>query len=148
LNFKNKNFGALSSQELYGLLRLRAEVFVVEQKCAYLDPDGVDVSSHHLWVTGHHDLTVAYARIIPPGVKYAEASIGRVVVARDQRGQGLAKELMQQAIELSRKLHPQSKGIRISAQSYLEKFYKSLGFVTVSEPYLEDDIPHIEMLLR
>ncbi len=137
-------FANLSTRELYGILALRQRVFVVEQTCPYLDADGRDPTCWH-GMGATDDLTlVASARIVPPGLVYAEPSIGRVVTAPSARGHGVGRELMLEAIDQTKRLYP-GQGIRIGAQRYLEKFYTSLGFVTVGEPYDEDAIVHVEM---
>ncbi|RYG48604.1 MAG: GNAT family N-acetyltransferase [Chitinophagaceae bacterium] len=145
MNWQLKSFEDLSNKELYQILQLRAEVFVVEQNCPYQDVDGKDAQATHLWATDANGTLMAYCRLLPSGVSYAEPSIGRVANALVARGKGLGREMMERAI-----LHISQKwaepAIRISAQCYLEKFYTSLGFATTSEPYLEDDIPHINML--
>ncbi|MGZ4099939.1 MAG: GNAT family N-acetyltransferase [Bacteroidia bacterium] len=143
MNFKLKSFTELSAKELYNILQLRNEVFIVEQNCAYQDLDGLDQDALHLM--GYTDSgIISYARILKPGVCYHEAAIGRVVVSADQRGNKHGHDLMQQAIkECCRAFNTGT--IIISAQQYLEKFYSSLGFVTESEMYLEDNIPHIKM---
>lgn len=146
LNWQWCVFPELTPDILYAILKLRQEVFVVEQNCVYLDIDDVDQLCWH--IVGFTDIegeVTAYTRVVPPGVKYAEASIGRVVTSPRARGTGVGRELMEQSIRAVGLLYPDT-GIRISAQQYLEKFYSSLGFVTVSDMYLEDDIPHIEML--
>jgi ElaA protein len=137
-------FGALSTLELYELLQLRSEVFVVEQACVFQDMDGADTEAMHL--LGMQDgRLVAYARCFAPGVKFAEASIGRVVTHASARGGGTGHLLMKQAVEkLQQHWGPQA--IRIGAQARLEKFYNQHGFVQDGEPYIEDGIPHIEML--
>jgi ElaA protein len=135
-------FNDLTAAQLYKLLALRQRVFVVEQNCAYLDADGVDPASRHLWAETDRDGTVqAYARIVPAGIKFAEVSIGRVITAPEARGTGLGRELMERAIAAC-----PAGPIRIGAQAHLEKFYTELGFTRASEPYDEDGIPHIEML--
>ncbi len=141
-----KTFNELTVAELYRILQLRSEVFVVEQNCVYLDPDGKDLSCYHLcaWL---HDQLVAYCRIVPPGVSYEEASIGRVLTHPAHRKDGYGKLLMQNAIKKTYALYNGST-IKIGAQQYLVQFYGDLGFEAVSEPYLEDDIPHVLMLHR
>jgi ElaA protein len=140
-----KKFEALTVHELYCILRLRSEVFVVEQNCVYLDLDGKDEASHHLCGWLHNEL-VAYCRILPPGLSYpGESSIGRVVTHPAHRKDGYGKILMQKAISKTYSLF-NDKDIKIGAQEYLEKFYTQLGFQTVSPVYLEDNIPHITML--
>ena len=138
-------FGALGVDALYALMRLRQEVFGVEQKCAYRDADGVDPVCWHLlgWSSGRQ--LQASLRIVPPGRKYADASIGRVVTALEVRGSGLGHELVAKGMLRARQLYPGTR-IRISAQAHLQRFYERFGFAAVSEPYLEDGVPHIEML--
>lgn len=141
--FKLKTFDQLSNHQLYSMMQLRSEVFVVEQNCAYQDLDGKDESSLHLLGIDNDEL-VAYARILPPGISYKEAAIGRVVVSPRYRGKKYGVDLMKQAIQdCSNMLRANE--IVISAQQYLEKFYNDLGFATESEMYLEDNIPHIKM---
>lgn len=141
-------FDALSLRELQYILMARQQVFGLEQNCVYQDIDGCDETSHHLaaW-SPREQMPMAYARLVDPGVKYAEPSIGRVVTTAAARGTGLGRELMRRAIAETRGLFP-GQGIRISAQSRLEKFYATFGFDVVGESYLEDGIPHTEMLLR
>ena len=144
INWTIKPFAELSPFELYALLRLRSEVFVVEQQCIFLDMDDKDQVCHHL--LGHigEDLAVS-VRIVPPGISYAEPSIGRVVSSPKFRRTGLGRILMQRAIEATEALYGRTP-IKIGAQQYLERFYGEMGFVTCSEMYLEDDIPHVKML--
>ena len=141
-------FDSLSLTELYTLMRLRQEVFVVEQNCVYLDADGYDQKAWHLLGWDGEQQLVAYLRLFAPGVKYKDfpedASIGRVCTAASVRGTGLGRELMVRGIAEAERLWPGC-AIRISAQVYLLKFYGSLGFVVASEPYDEDGIPHVEM---
>ena len=144
LSWVCKSFPELTNNELYDLLRLRSEVFVVEQQCIFLDMDYKDQQSWHL-IGYDKNENAAYARLLPPGLAFAEMSIGRVVTSPRARRNGLGRELMLQAISDCRILfgtHP----IRIGAQLYLKKFYSSLGFETCSDIYLEDGIEHIEML--
>lgn len=147
ITFECKHFGALTSCELYAMLALRSRVFVVEQRCVYLDPDGLDLDAHHLF--GYRDASrttlVCGVRILKPGVAYEDASIGRVVTAPAHRGAGIGRLLMHRAIEECARLHAGA-AIRIGAQQYLERFYAGLEFVTVSEPYDEDGIAHVTML--
>ena len=130
---------------LHRVLRARQEVFVVEQACAYLDADSADESSWHLaaWAPGQH--LMAYARLVDPGVKYPEASIGRVITTTVARGTGLGRALLRRALAECERAWP-GQPLRISAQSHLVAFYGEAGFVVVGEPYLEDGIPHTEML--
>ena len=141
-------FDKLSLNELYTILRVRQMVFVVEQACPYLDADGDDESAWHLlgWVEqGEMKTLAAYARIFPPGIKYAEASIGRVVTHPSMRRKKMGEALMAEALRRIETLAPGA-DVRIGAQMYLEKFYEKSGFRRVSEPYDEDGIIHIEML--
>ncbi len=143
LLWKIKRFDELSTTELYNLLQLRSEVFVVEQNCVYLDIDGKDAKAIHL-LGEKEGKVLAYARIFYPGDYFEEASIGRVVVKSDIRKQAAGHELMREAIGV---VETQMNGttITISAQLYLQRFYETHGFVIEGEPYLEDDIPHIRM---
>ena len=124
---------------------LRQQVFVVEQNCPYVDCDGSDGAAAHLLGWEDDGPLVAYARLFGPGVKYEERCIGRVVTAKEVRRRGTGKELMRRALVETQRLYGAGP-VRISAQRYLERFYTDLGFRTVSEPYLEDGIPHVEML--
>lgn len=172
-------FAALSADTLYRLLRLRSEVFVVEQNCVFLDMDGLDLRCLHVlgevvtptlpaargslppegarfalgWPGGETvdaNVTVhlhASTRLVPPGVAFAEASIGRVVTAPAARGGGIGHALMAESVRLLEQLWgPQP--IRIGAQAHLERFYNRHGFVSDDKPYIEDGIPHIEMVRK
>lgn len=139
-----KPFSALQPQELYSILRLRNEVFVVEQNCPYQDCDNKDQASYHL-MCREDDRLLAYTRLVPPGISYSEPSIGRVVTSPSVRRTGLGIELMKRSIEETKKLFGDLP-IRIGAQLYLLKFYQSLGFKEEGEIYDEDGIPHIEMV--
>jgi len=139
-----KTFNQLSLDELYYLLQLRSQVFVVEQDCVYQDIDVKDKKALH--VIGKKDNTIiAYSRIFKPGDYFKEASIGRVVVAENFRHLKYGHQLMVASIKAVETSFS-SKKIKISAQKYLEKFYNNLGFITSGEPYLEDGIPHIAMI--
>lgn len=141
-----KHFDELSTLELYTLMRLRQEIFIVEQDCPYVDADGVDLQSHHVLMM-MEGMVKAGARIIPPEVQYHDfASIGRVIVRRDARGTGLGRKVMLYAIRECRRMYP-GVPIKISAQSYLRAFYESVGFRATEDAYLEDDIPHLAMIL-
>ncbi len=142
-----RTFSGLSAEELYDIFVLRQTVFVVEQKCAYLDADGVDRRSRHLYARDASGLMVAYLRVVEPGVKYAEPSIGRVITHPSVRRTGLGRELMAEGIRGAEEYFPGA-GIRIGAQSWARDFYASLGFVPVGAEYIEDDILHVEMLLQ
>ena len=148
------HFDELAPRKVHDMYQLRAEVFVVEQNCPFQDVDGADPASWHLLgVTlpsplgegrGEGQL-VAYARLVPAGIKFAEPSIGRVITAQSVRGTGLGRVLMMEAMARGDALWP-GQAVRIGAQHRLERFYQSLGFATASDPYIEDGIPHIEML--
>lgn len=142
------DFDSLSVHELQAIYRARQHVFVIEQQCIYQDVDGADAVSFHLAAWGTEtEMPLAYARVVSPGVKYAEPSIGRVLTTDAARGTGLGRELVRRAIRHCGEIHP-GLGIRISAQSRLERFYGEFGFIVQGERYLEDGIPHTEMLLR
>lgn len=147
INWKNKNFSQLSTNELYDLLKLRIDIFVVEQACYYPDLDEHDrhPETQHLFCYQNGSMT-AYLRILPKGLTYPDnISIGRVVIAPSARGKGLGHQLMQVALTQCLQHFPEDT-IKISAQEHLEKYYNQHGFVRVSERYLEDGIPHISML--
>lgn len=139
LHWHDRAFDELTTRELYAITALRERVFVVEQNCPYLDADGVDLVSRHLW--GEDGQLRAYLRIVPAGAKFAEVSLGRVITAPEVRGSGLGKELMTRGLAAVGAVP-----VRIGAQAHLEKFYGELGFVRASDVYDEDGIPHIEML--
>ena len=147
VEFTSKVFGVLTPDELYAMLKLRSEVFVVEQRCIYLDPDGREWGAQHLlgWSSVGSRTLICGARVLAPGAIYEEASIGRVVTSASHRGTGLARQVMERALAECARLYP-SQPIRIEAQRYVERFYASLGFVTVSEPFEEDGILHVMML--
>lgn len=146
ISFQFKSFAELSNTELYHILQLRIEVFVVEQNCPYQECDDKDFLSMH--VLGYkHDKLVAYCRLIPPDISYINyCSIGRVLTKNSHRNMNIGKELMNYAINFC--LNNYMHSIKISAQAYLENFYTELGFETISEQYLEDNIPHIAMLYQ
>lgn len=143
IKWKIKRFEALSVFELYDVIQLRSEVFVVEQNCVYQDVDGKDEKALHL-IGEDNGATVAYCRLFKPKAYFNEASIGRVIVKANRRDEKLGHLLMKEAIEVIKSEYNETK-ITISAQLYLKKFYESHGFIQTSETYLEDDIPHIEM---
>lgn len=146
LNWTLKSFNDLTTRELYSILQLRNEVFIVEQKCAYQDIDDKDLICFHLMAFDEANLT-AYCRILAPGVSFEEASIGRVITSPKYRGMGLGVSLIEKAIvEVSNTFYTAK--IKIGAQLYLKKFYESFGFEQTSEVYLEDGIEHIEMLIN
>ncbi len=159
-------FAELSPQEIHDLYRLRADVFIVEQNCVFQDVDGVDPQCLHLLGYAEslgpgprpeasrdrphpgdaapEDRLVAYCRFVPPGVKFPEPSIGRVITARPVRGTGMGRVLMREAMARAQDLWPGER-LRIGAQAHLERFYNEFGFTKSSEPYDEDGILHIEM---
>jgi ElaA protein len=141
-------FADLTPFDLYDVLAARQNVFILEQTCLYPDIDGYDLEAHHLlgWrdVDGKRQLA-AYLRVLAPGAKYDEMSIGRVITTPAARGSGAGRALLDQGIAHAEALHPGHR-IRIGAQQYLERFYASFGFETVSAPYDEDGIMHIDML--
>ncbi len=140
-----RSFGELTADELYDIFVLRQTVFVVEQNCAYLDADGSDRQSRHLYTRDSAGLVVAYLRLVDPGVKYEEPSIGRVITHPRVRRTGLGRELMTEGLRGAAEHFPGA-AIRIGAQAWAEKFYGSLGFVCTGVEYVEDDIPHVEMV--
>ena len=138
-----KHFSELSLEQLYDMLRLRAEVFVVEQNCVYQDLDNLDQDAWQL--LGYEGETlIATARILKPGSHYTMPAIGRVVTAQSHRNQSAGKAIFQAAVDETKRLFP-NQPIKIMAQSYLIKFYSAFGFKIVSEEFLEDGIPHVEM---
>lgn len=146
MEFLIKEFNSLTTKQLFEIYKLRSEVFIVEQNCAYQDIDDMDASANHVMLF-EKDVLAAYARILPPGISYKEPAIGRVVVKKNFRGKDLGKLLMQQCIDQLQDTYKNS-DIVISAQSYLLKFYSDLGFKTEGKEYLEDDIPHTKMRLN
>ena len=144
MNWTWSRFAALGVDNLYDALALRCRVFILEQG-PYLDPDGVDRDSWHLLGRDAAGVLQAYLRAVDPGVKYAEPSLGRVITAPETRGTGLGRVLVGEGVRRCLQAWP-GQGIRISAQAHLARFYGDFGFVGVGEPYLEDNIPHLEML--
>jgi ElaA protein len=157
-------FADLTPREVHDLYRLRVAVFIVEQDCVFQDVDGVDPQCWHLLGYADEsgpgprpeasrgdeaprDRLVAYCRFVPPGVKYAEPSIGRVITAPRVRGSGMGRVLMREAMRRAQGLWPGER-LRIGAQAHLERFYNEFGFTKASEPYDEDGILHIEMEMR
>lgn len=139
-------FDDLGVHALHDALALRCKVFILEQG-PYQDPDDADRHAWHLLGYGDAGVPLACLRVLDPGVKYSEPSIGRVVIAKEARGNGMGRVLMQEGLARCASVWP-GRAVRISAQAHLQGFYGSLGFVAVSDEYLEDDIPHIEMLWR
>jgi ElaA protein len=143
-----RSFQELSNDEVYEVLAARQHVFVLEQQCFYNDFDGLDTGAHHLLGWGSVDgkrTLVAYLRCLAPGAKYTEMSLGRVLTTQAARRTGAGRELLARGIEYAERQHPGHR-IRIGAQQYLERFYQSFGFQTISAPYDEDGIMHVDML--
>lgn len=143
MNWKTYHFNDLSVGKLYEILQLRVNVFVVEQECPYPELDGLDQESVHLEYE-ENGKVLAYARLVPGGVKYDIPSIGRVIVHPEARGRGLAKQLMTECMEYILS-EWQAKEIQLQGQVYLQEFYQSFGFEPISEAYDEDGIPHVDM---
>jgi ElaA protein len=141
-----KNFEDLSTKELYKILKVRQEVFIVEQTCYYLDADGYDDKALHIWAETNGEIA-AYCRIFSQGIKYPETSIGRVLTNTKYRNLKLGKTLINIALQAI-ETHFETSECRISAQDYLLEFYKSFGFEDTGKKYLEDDIPHTEMVRK
>lgn len=142
------SFADLDTQTLYALLQLRVDIFVVEQHCPYpeLDNKDLDPQTRHILLK-KGDKVIAYARILAPGVSFPDSpGIGRVCVSQTARHLGLGRSLVEKTLDITHQLWPQS-DIHISAQCHLQQFYQSLGFHSASEPYFEDDIPHLKMVL-
>lgn len=146
MKFEFKPFAELSIEELYEILHLRAEIFVVEQNCVYNDLDGLDKSAVHQFIKKDGEI-VAYSRLLKPGTRFSEYSIGRVVVKQSERGIGLGIEMINAAKTFIINEWNAPK-IKISAQKYLRKFYEDLGFEIVTDEYLEDGIPHFGMIFQ
>lgn len=141
---QHSTFNNLTINQLYQILALRSEVFVVEQDCVYQDIDGCDQQAIHV-LFNQNDTLVAYARILPPKTYFEQLSIGRVIVKETYRGTNLGHKLMTYALQLCNTTYPEER-IKISAQQHLTNFYKQHGFTAVGEGYLEDGIPHIAMI--
>ena len=138
-----KTFHELDKEELYKFMQLRIEVFIVEQDCPYQDLDDLDAVGKHLWIE-EDGVVLTYLRLNPPGTRFKEPSLGRIVTKEIARSRGLAEALIVKALEIIDKEYKMN--TRISAQSYLEEYYSKFGFTKCSDEYLEDNIPHIEML--
>ena len=146
MNWISKPFDELTPRELYAIMQLRNEVFVVEQNCVFQDADNKDQYCHHVMCFENEKL-VAYARIVPAGISYVETSIGRVVTSPSIRGKGIGNLLLQQTLDKTFSLYGNVR-LKIGAQLYLKKFYESFSFKQTGDIYLEDDIQHIEMVLQ
>lgn len=146
LYFKIKSFSELSTTELYQLLALRQEIFVLEQDCPYLDADSKDIQGHHIFCV-HNDKIIACSRILPKETSYKNySSIGRICCAKKYRGTKIAHKIIELSIEKLQQLYPEVP-IKISAQAPLQAYYEKFGFQAIGENYLEDDIPHQAMIL-
>ncbi len=147
-NWQIKPYLELTTNEFHDLAQLRQRVFIVEQNCPYLDLDGKDKKSYHVIGRDGKGTIVATARILHPGMSYPEVSIGRVVIAEENRGSGLGNVLMQETMNFCKDEFGADVTIRISAQEYLLNYYKNHGFESTGKKYLEDDIPHVEMIFN
>ena len=150
MEWQLKKFKQLDVDELYELLKLRVDVFVVEQNCPYPETDEKDRHPDALHLSGRNSdngKCTAYLRILPPGVSFKEASVGRVVVAKENRKEGISSIMVKKAIKIIENTWPEN-NIKIGAQVYLKQFYESHGFKSASNEYLEDGIPHIDMLRK
>ncbi|CAN5523323.1 GNAT family N-acetyltransferase [soil metagenome] len=145
IRWEIKKFEELNTIELYRIMQLRLAVFSVEQNCAYQDADGKDLHCFHLMGIDQDGDIIAYSRIVPAGISFSEVSIGRVISSAKARGTGSGKELMKKSVEFIQQKYGKVP-IRIGAQCYLIKFYSGFGFEISGEEYLEDNIPHVEML--
>jgi ElaA protein len=141
-----RSFAELSPAQLYRILKLRQDVFILEQDCLYPDIDDQDLHAQHIFAH-EGDSLLAYLRSLPPGLDYRESSLGRIVVSQAARGRRLGRELVRRGIHYNRERWPDA-SIRIGAQAYLEAFYVDMGFVTDSAVYVEDGIPHIKMVFE
>ncbi|MCJ8339646.1 MAG: GNAT family N-acetyltransferase [Pseudomonadales bacterium] len=148
-----KSYQQLSADQLFAIFKARQQVFIVEQNCPYPDIDQLDKQCLHLFACNDSTAAntepeiLAYLRIIPPGAQYPQASFGRVLTTESARGTGVGKTLVAKALQQLQRVYP-SADIKISAQSYLQDFYARFGFETISDIYLEDDIEHLDMLLK
>ena len=141
-----KHYSELSVDELYDILKLRSEIFVVEQNCVYNDMDDLDKLAVHLQIKNGFEL-IGYARLLKPGTRFSDYSIGRLVVKESERGNGIGIFAMEEAKKYMIE-HWNSKIIKVSAQQYLQRFYEDLGFQVVTDVYLEDGIPHVGMSFK
>lgn len=142
-----KDFNGLTKTELYDIIKLRVDIFVVEQNCPYPELDNKDQLAYHCFCKDATGSVIAYCRIFKPGDYFTEAAIGRVVVSRAYRNQKLGYKLMEKALAFI-KNNWQNVSVKLGGQTYLEKFYGNLGFVKVGKPYIEDGIPHVYMILK
>ena len=140
-----KSFQELSLEEFHDIIALRIQIFIIEQNCPYQEVDGKDKLAHHLFFKNEMDEIIAVTRILPQGISYAEVAIGRVVVHEDYRGTGLGNQLMSDSMNFVRDKYGEVP-VRLSAQKHLENYYGNHGFKSTGKEYLEDGIPHVEML--
>jgi ElaA protein len=147
MNWYIKTFDDLTNKELYEILKIRNEVFIMEQDCHYLDLDNKDYKAHHIFCINSNEEIAAYARLLPKGISYPQASIGRVATAKAYRRQELGIDLMKKSIEFVFNNY-ETDAIKISAQTYLLDFYCKFGFTPIGQEYFEDEIPHIAMILE
>jgi ElaA protein len=145
LDWQVKYYPELTTNEFHDIIALRLKAFVVEQNCSYLDLDGKDKKCYHLICRDGFGKVVATARILPPGISYTEVSIGRVVLDQEIRGKGIGHQLMEQSMKFINDEFG-AVPVRISAQKHLENYYKTHNFISTGKEYLEDEIPHVEML--
>lgn len=145
LDWQVKHYPELTTNEFHDIIALRLKAFVVEQNCSYLDLDGKDKKCYHLICRDGFGKVVATARILPPGISYSEVSIGRVVLDQEIRGKGIGHQLMEQSMKFINEEFG-AVPVRISAQKHLENYYNSHNFFSTGKEYLEDEIPHVEML--
>lgn len=140
-----KSFQELSLEEFHDIVALRIQIFIIEQNCPYQEVDGKDKLAHHLFFKNETDEIIAVTRILPQGISYEEVAIGRVVVHEDYRGTGLGSQLMSDSMNFVRDKYGEVP-VRLSAQKHLENYYGNHGFKSTGKEYLEDGIPHVEML--
>ena len=140
-----KSFQELSLEEFHDIIALRIQIFIIEQNCPYQEVDGKDKLAHHLFFKNEMDEIIAVTRILPQGISYAEVAIGRVVVHEDYRGTGLGNQLMSDSMNFVKDEYGKVP-VRLSAQKHLENYYGNHGFKSTGKEYLEDGIPHVEML--
>lgn len=145
INWQCARLDELTAAQQYAIFSTRSEVFVVEQNCVFQEMDGLDLDAVHVIGWAGDNVVAAYLRIVAPGIKFDEPSLGRVITSKNFRGGGAGKTLIAEGIRQLERIYP-GQAIRIGAQAYLEKFYGSFGFKTVTDIYLEDDIPHIDMV--
>lgn len=146
MHYLVKTFAELTATEVFEIFRLRQEIFIVEQECAYPDMDDTDFICHHVMGKNSNDQVVAYSRLVPTSESQSHVSIGRIVVHESLRGQGVGKDLVRNSIVQIKILYPDHQ-IKISAQKHLIPFYQDVGFEPYGQVYLEDGIPHIGMLV-